>query len=98
MTRQSICAVIVLSALGLLAQGFPPRKDNRTLRPQQAKAQSVGQEARVALVIGNGAYKDSPLKNPPNDARAMAAALKDLGFKVELVVVPAATVLLTLAM
>jgi TPR repeat protein len=40
----------------------------------------------VALVIGNGAYKDSPLKNPPNDARAMAAALRDLGFRVELVV------------
>ena len=32
--------------------------------------------ARVALVIGNAAYKDVPLRNPVNDARAMAASLK----------------------
>jgi len=39
-------------------------------------------ERRVALVIGNGAYKESPLKNPVNDARAMATKLKALGFQV----------------
>ncbi|MCW8929423.1 MAG: caspase family protein [Gammaproteobacteria bacterium] len=38
---------------------------------------------RVALVIGNSAYKDSPLKNPSNDARDMAAKLRKLGFEVE---------------
>lgn len=37
---------------------------------------------RVALVIGNGSYADSPLKNPVNDARAMAASLRDMGFEV----------------
>jgi hypothetical protein len=38
---------------------------------------------RIALVIGNGAYATAPpLKNPPNDARDMAAALKTLGFDV----------------
>lgn len=42
----------------------------------------AGAERRVALVIGNSAYKDSPLKNPVNDARAMAAKLKGLGFQV----------------
>ena len=31
-------------------------------------------EQRVALVIGNGAYKASPLKNPVNDTRAMTVA------------------------
>jgi tetratricopeptide (TPR) repeat protein len=43
-------------------------------------------EARglVALAIGNANYGRSPLKNPVNDARAMSAALKDLGFAVEL--------------
>jgi len=41
-------------------------------------------EKRVALVIGNGDYPDSPLQNPPNDARAMAATLKQLGFDVTL--------------
>ncbi|MBS1214871.1 MAG: hypothetical protein H6R26_3488 [Proteobacteria bacterium] len=39
---------------------------------------------RVALVIGNGAYPSSHLKNPANDARAMAETLKDLGFAVDL--------------
>ena len=38
---------------------------------------------RVALVIGNGAYKSAPvLDNPTIDAHAMAAALKRLGFDV----------------
>lgn len=37
---------------------------------------------RVALVIGNAAYKESPLSNPVNDARAMVAALEESGFHV----------------
>jgi hypothetical protein len=38
---------------------------------------------RVALVIGNGAYRHAPpLPNPPNDARAVASALKGIGFQV----------------
>ncbi|MBU1040945.1 MAG: SUMF1/EgtB/PvdO family nonheme iron enzyme [Proteobacteria bacterium] len=41
-------------------------------------------ERRVALIIGNSAYKDAPLKNPVNDARDMAAALKKLGFEATL--------------
>jgi hypothetical protein len=44
-------------------------------------------ESRVALVVGNGAYKDVPaLPNPPNDARDVAQALTSLGFKVTLLV------------
>jgi hypothetical protein len=39
-------------------------------------------EHRVALVIGNGDYKTAPLKNPVNDARAMASTLRGLGFEV----------------
>jgi hypothetical protein len=42
------------------------------------------QERRIALVIGNGAYKSSPLANPVNDANDVAAALKKLGFSVKL--------------
>ncbi len=38
-------------------------------------------EPRTALVIGNGAYPEAPLKNPVNDARDMAAKLRDLGFQ-----------------
>jgi len=37
---------------------------------------------RIALVIGNSAYKDSPLSNPGNDAADMAKALGGMGFKV----------------
>ena len=39
-------------------------------------------EGRVALVIGNAAYTDAPLKNPANDARLMASTLEQLGFDV----------------
>jgi formylglycine-generating enzyme required for sulfatase activity len=42
-------------------------------------------DKRVALVIGNGAYQNLPrLKNPPNDARDLADALKKLDFDVDL--------------
>lgn len=38
---------------------------------------------KVALVIGNSAYTHSaPLKNPKNDAMAMAATLEGLGFEI----------------
>lgn len=40
-------------------------------------------EKRVALVIGNSAYRHaSPLRNPANDARKITAALEQVGFKV----------------
>jgi TPR repeat protein len=48
-----------------------------------AKAQG----ARVALVIGEGAYSFAPtLANPPNDARDIAQALRTLGFDVTVLV------------
>lgn len=37
---------------------------------------------RVALVIGNADYVQAPLRNPVNDARAIAAKLAKLGFDV----------------
>ena len=40
-------------------------------------------ERRVALVIGNGAYKNVPkLPNPPKDAKSIASLLRNLGFEV----------------
>jgi len=41
-------------------------------------------EPRVALVIGNSAYKIDPLKNPVNDADDMAKTLQAMGFRVTL--------------
>ena len=40
--------------------------------------------ARVAIVIGNSKYPYGALANPKNDAIAMAASLRKLGFDVEL--------------
>ena len=45
--------------------------------------------ARVALVMGVGAYRAiPPLANPPNDARALAETLRRLGFDTDLVLDP----------
>jgi len=55
--------------------------------PQQTGAASSPAPAargrRVALIIGNGAYAHvKALPNPPNDARAVAKSLRDIGFTV----------------
>jgi hypothetical protein len=57
--------------------------------PALANAEGFAQSAvgRYALVIGNGNYLElAKLKNPTNDATDMAAALKSLGFEVDLLV------------
>jgi len=46
------------------------------------KLKEMRSEKRVALIIGNSRYNDSPLKNPANDAKLMARTLKALGFEV----------------
>ena len=52
-----------------------------TANAPQKPATPVAPEKRVALVIGNSAYTNVPaLLNPRNDARAVAASLKRLGF------------------
>lgn len=57
--------------------------------PQQTSAAPTPSPApaahgtRMALVIGNGAYAHvKALPNPPNDARAVARSLRDIGFTV----------------
>ena len=42
-----------------------------------------GDPSRLALVIGNSAYRDAPLENPGNDARAMANLFGQAGFAVD---------------
>jgi tetratricopeptide (TPR) repeat protein len=47
------------------------------------EVRAIERGPRVALVIGNGAYANAAaLPNPANDARDMAGALRELGFKV----------------
>jgi hypothetical protein len=43
---------------------------------------AADEQRKVALVVGNSAYPNSPLRNPVNDARAMAQSLRDKGFEV----------------
>src|SRR5450631_3865529 len=46
-------------------------------------ASAANAEKRVAFVVGNGTYKNvAALPNPPIDAKAMAAALRNVGFEV----------------
>ena len=45
-------------------------------------AQTTNTETRIALVIGNANYLDSPLNNPVNDARLIATTLEKLDFEV----------------
>jgi hypothetical protein len=65
-----IASIVLLSAIPLAAE----------------TASETLPEARIALVIGNSAYPNVPLKNPANDARDISAALKKLGFQVNLVI------------
>ena len=69
--RTSRCWTAVLALLALA-----------TLAPAAWAQGDAKPERRLALIIGNGAYATSPLRNPTNDARALAAALKALGFEV----------------
>ena len=53
--------------------------DERTITYSSSKT-----EKRLALVIGNSEYKENPLRNPVNDASAIAGTLRELGFEVML--------------
>jgi hypothetical protein len=67
-------AVLSVLLTAMLLGGLPAAA-------QPARAPAAG-EKRIALVIGNAAYKDAALRNPINDARAMATSLQGLGFEV----------------
>ncbi|MGK7930257.1 MAG: caspase family protein [Microcystaceae cyanobacterium] len=56
-----------------------PPQLSQELPLKQIIAQNI---PKKALVIGNGAYSEARLKNPVNDANAVAKALQDLGFDV----------------
>ena len=72
---------LVALAVPLMTAGYvfaqQPQRDLAT-------GPAVSNEQRVALVIGNGAYPSANLRNPVNDARAMAEKLTALGFNVSL--------------
>jgi uncharacterized caspase-like protein len=60
-----------------------PRKDTSTgSLVITAEVDFYKNERKTALVIGNGAYKNGPLKNAVNDALDIASSLSGKGFKV----------------
>ena len=69
--------MLLRCALGAVALPFDPA--------MSASAKVTGAESRIALVIGNGAYRAAPLKNPPGDANAVTAALRGLVGQADLV-------------
>jgi uncharacterized caspase-like protein len=81
--QRAILAFVAVLVVGTcLSQATHSQEPNRQLVQPNAPASTLSAK-RIALVIGNGAYTSAPpLKNPPNDARDMAAALKTLGFDV----------------
>jgi uncharacterized caspase-like protein len=68
LSRRRLCAAAALAALG----------------PAVARPAAAAVERQVALVIGNAGYRVGALKNPVNDAQAVAGALRGLGFEVAL--------------
>lgn len=52
--------------------------------PPKTGLSSPPSQPRLALVIGNSRYPDKPLRNPVNDARAVAALLEQFDFTVTL--------------
>jgi len=50
--------------------------------PTPSAAPQTTASRKLALVLGNSAYQRQPLRNPNNDARAMAKALRQIGFQV----------------
>jgi hypothetical protein len=51
-------------------------------RPEPPKKKPGSEYYRTALIIGNSDYANAPLRNPVNDAKAMADELEKLGFEV----------------
>jgi Caspase domain len=67
----------------LIQPGRSPQSRRPEESPESGQRPGATQEKRFALVIGNGEYAGAnPLRNPPNDARAMSVALREIGFDV----------------
>jgi len=90
-----ICSYIFITGYGfaqqiIKAQSKPatfnivPVKDSTTTSSISitTNLEFYKNEKKTALVIGNGNYKNGPLKNAVNDALDVATALSDKGFKV----------------
>jgi len=80
--RQPLLTLVLVAILATAAARAGGAEQQRELAPL---APPPAGERRLALVIGNSEYRSAPLRNPVNDARAMADALAGTGFNVTLI-------------
>lgn len=79
---RGVAAALVLGSLLIGLPSPSLAQDPRGVSIQKPTTPQAPAEKRVALVIGNGAYKSATaLANPPNDANAVAEVLKTTGFE-----------------
>ena len=76
--RRRLCTAL------LLALGSAPAWAATSTALAPDSSLPAADDRRAALVIGNSAYKIGALKNPVNDAQAVATSLRALGFEVSL--------------
>ena len=78
--RSAAYALTPFDELDVATARTAARERLAALMPQAPAGNSTAR--RVALIIGNGAYKNvHALDNPPRDAKLVAAALHDVGFQ-----------------
>src|SRR5947209_13608522 len=77
--------LLLLLSVGILSSSISGQQNGQTRQlsqPEQVESRQNIQR-RLALVIGNGNYRNAPrLNNPVNDAHDIASALQGLGFEV----------------
>ncbi len=90
-SRRSAAIAAILVGMVSAAIGAHAAFNKRALDAKAATTEQVSAVAntpsRIALIIGNGHYPDAnaPLTQPINDARAIAAALRQEAFDIDLV-------------
>jgi len=82
MNVQKLCRPIALSLTVLLSMSYTALAADKGRNLAVNQVNNALSEQRIALVIGNSAYSNSPLKNPVNDAKDVAKKLRGLGFDV----------------
>ena len=75
-------AAFALTKFDELDVAMARRSAQERLNALTAQGPGANTGRRIALIVGNGAYKSVPaLDNPPRDAKLIAAALRDVGFQ-----------------
>jgi len=85
--RRTLSGLTLSLALLLLWATLPPAElwaQSKGIGVTAAGRGAGATERRLALVVGNSDYAVSPLRNPANDAKDLAEALRGVGFEVTL--------------